>query len=73
MANEPTQWQGSDAQRQRVAMLREMHLQPRTLYQLQNLPFSGTYRTAVRDLVNEYGERGCSVWREPYPEERYRT
>ena len=69
MTNEPTQWHGSDAQRQRVAMLREMHLLPRTL---PPLPVTESCRCAVSELVNDYGDDGRSVWREPWPEEEYR-
>ena len=69
MTNEPTQWHGSEAQRQRVAMLRAMHLQPRTLPPLR---VHETCRCAVRDLVNDYDNHGRSVWREPYFEERHR-
>jgi hypothetical protein len=69
MTPEPTKWHGSEAQRQRVAILREMHKQPRTLLPL---PVAEAIRCAVRDLVNDYDEYGRSVWREPWPEERYR-
>jgi hypothetical protein len=69
MTNEPTQWHGSEAQRRRVAMLRAMHLLPRTL---PPLPVAETCRCAVGELVNDYGERGRSVWREKYIEEEYR-
>ena len=69
MTPEQTQWHGSEAQLQRVAMLREMHLQPRTL---PSLRVHETCRCAVCELVNDYDEHGRSVWREPYFEERYR-
>lgn len=67
---EPTQWHGSEAQRQRVAMLRAMHLQPRTLPPLRVYE---ACQCAVCKLVNDYDCHGRSVWREPYVEERYRT
>ena len=71
MTNEPTQWNGSEAQRQRVAMLRALHMMPRTL---PPLPVAEPQRCAVRDLVNDYSDddHGRSVWREPWPEEEYR-
>ena len=69
MTNEPTQWNGSDAQRQRVAMLREMHLLPRTL---PPLPVAESFRCAVSELVNDYGDDGKSRWREPLFDEGYR-
>lgn len=62
-------WHGSEAQRQRVAMLRAMHLQPRTL---PPLPFNDVDRVNVRELINEYDESGRGRWREKYPEEGYR-
>ena len=69
MTNEPTQWNGSEAQRQRVAMLRAMHLMPRTL---PPLPVAERQRCAVSDLVNDYDDDGKGRWREPWPEEEYR-
>lgn len=69
MTNEPTQWHGSDAQRQRVAMLRAMHLQPRTLPPLRVYE---ACQCAVCKLVNDYADDGKSRWREPYPEEETR-
>ena len=69
MTNEPTQWHGSDAQRRRVAMLREMHLLPRTL---PPLPVAESFRCAVSELVNDVDCHGRSRWREPWPEEEYR-
>ena len=69
MTNEPTQWHGSEAQRERVAMLRSLHLLPRTLPPLRVYE---TCRCAVRDLVNDYDDHGRSVWREKYPEEETR-
>lgn len=70
MTNEHTKWHGSEAQRQRVAMLREMNLLPRTL---PPLPVAESFRCAVSELVNDVDDHGRSVWREPYFEERYRT
>ena len=69
MTPEPTQWHGSDAQRERVAMLRAMHTQPRTLPPLRVYE---TCQCAVCELVNDLSEDGKSRWREPWPEEEYR-
>ena len=69
MTNEPTQWHGSDAQRERVAMLRAMHQLPRTL---PPLCVADACRCAVSELVNDVDDHGRSRWREPWPEEEYR-
>ena len=69
MTPEPTQWNGSDAQRERVAMMRALHTQPRTL---PPLPVAERPQCAVRDLVNDYSDDGKGRWREPWPEEEYR-
>jgi hypothetical protein len=69
MKNEPTKWHGSNAQRERVAMLRAMHLMPRTL---PPLLFHDHDRVNVREMINDFDECGRSVWRERYPEEEYR-
>ena len=67
MTNEQPKWHGSDAQRQRVAMLREMHALPVVL---PPLPLSFEwYQCDVRELMNYDSGDGKSRWREPYPEE----
>jgi hypothetical protein len=69
MTNETTQWHGSKAQSERVAMLRALHLMPRPL---PPLPFNDVDRVNVRELINDYSESGRSVWRAKYPDEEYR-
>jgi hypothetical protein len=69
MTQEPTQWHGSEAQRERVAMLRALHLLPRTL---PPLPINDSDCVRVSELVNDFDEIGRSVWREKYPEEECR-